>query len=714
MTSALAPDAPLPVIREEIQIHEGARNRDGTLAWLLYDPLRARYFQIDKKSLELFKLWHIGTPQGILDGVPAKPGLKAEYELEQYSLADIEELTRFLYKNSLTQDPPGGDVQFFTDQAKATHRSLWESAVHNYLFFRVPFLRPHSFLKKTVHFTDIFFSKPWMLTTLFFFILGGYLALRQWDSFIHTFLHFFNMKGLALYFFALALVKFCHEFGHAYTATRYGCRVSTMGVAFLVMFPVLFTDTTDSWKLKSHRQRLNITAAGVIVELTIAIYATFLWAFLPDGVWRSAAFFIATTSWIMSLAVNLNPLMRFDGYHFLSDLIKVQNLQARSFALGRWKLRELLFDFNDPAPEPLTPSMRSGLIFYSWLTWIYRFFLFLGIALLVHALFFKVLGIILFIIEISWFIMVPIMNEIREWKSRTSEIISNRRVYYWAFGAVALMILFIVPWQSTIRIPAVLEAREQTALHVRDAARINQVNVENGSLVKKGDLLLSLQRDDLDTLIAQESKRIHLLQARLDRIAVDYQDLEQKLVLQQELVRARETLEGYQAQAKALTITADFDGVITDLDPALHSGRWINSQIPLGNLISQDHRRIRGYVYAENIERIASGAKATFIPEQHELKKIRGNILKINETNATTISLPELTSRFGGAIAVSESKDTLTPLGAWYTVIMTSSEKAKTRDYVVRGEIHAKGKPESFAARVWRRVIHIAIRETTL
>src|SRR5690606_32070695 len=145
--------------------------------------------------------------------------------------------------------------------------------------------------------------------------------------------------------------------------------------------------------------------------------------FLPDGIFKSAAFILATTSWVLSLVINLNPFMRFDGYYILSDLLGVKNLQQRSFALGKWKLRETLFRLNLPPPEVLDKSLISKLVIYAWGVWIYRFFLFLGIALLVYHFFFKVLGIILFIVEILWFIVLPIAKELSWWWDLRKKII---------------------------------------------------------------------------------------------------------------------------------------------------------------------------------------------------------------------------------------------------------------------------------------------------
>ena len=103
-----------------------------------------------------------------------------------------------------------------------------------------------------------------------------------------------------------------------------------MGLAFLVMFPMLYTDTSDTWRIKSAMARVHVGAAGMIAELYIACIATFCWGFLPEGMLKSAAFILATTSWILSLAFNLNALMRFDGYYILSAMHRTYLVNWRS------------------------------------------------------------------------------------------------------------------------------------------------------------------------------------------------------------------------------------------------------------------------------------------------------------------------------------------------------------------------------------------------
>lgn len=123
---------------------------------------------------------------------------------------------------------------------------------------------------------------------------------------------------------------------------------------------------------------------------------------------------------------------------------------------------------------------------------------------------------------------------------------------------------------------------------------------------------------------------------------------------------------------------------------------------------------MRGYLFADHTERLRVGASAVFIPDQHELNKVPGHIVSIASANTDTISLAALTSRYGGPIAVSESDEALNPLKTWYPVLVAPDQSVEAPAQMLRGQLHAKGKPESMIARIWRRVAHILIRETTL
>ena len=106
-----------------------------------------------------------------------------------------------------------------------------------------------------------------------------------------------------------------------------------------------------------------------------------MWSFAPDGILKSILFIIATTSWISSLLINISPFLRFDGYYALSDLSDSKNLQPRSFAMAKWFVRKNILGLEEVKPEILSKFKENFFIIYAISTWIYRFFLFLGIRL---------------------------------------------------------------------------------------------------------------------------------------------------------------------------------------------------------------------------------------------------------------------------------------------------------------------------------------------
>ena len=382
LAAAISTPGSLPLLREELGLYPGPRSWDGSPSWSLHDPAGNRFFRIGWREFEILRRWDEGDSQRIATRIGTETTLTITPD-------QVIALTQFLIANHLIQ--PGGTVDLARFSRQAGQRRPWYlRLLHGYLFFRIPLVRPDHFLVRTLPAVRWFFAPHFWYAMAVTALLGLYLAARQWDTFVRTFDYLFSWEGVLLFLATLLLVKTAHELGHAYTARRFGCRIPVMGVAFLVMWPMLYTETSEVWKLPARNQRLAVGAAGMAAELALAAMATLAWSFLPDGPARSAAFFTATLSWIMTLTFNLNPFMRFDGYYLLSDWLEIHNLHDRAFALGRWRLRKALLGLGDPPPEALPADRLRFLILFSYATWLYRLLLFLGIAMLVYYFFFKV------------------------------------------------------------------------------------------------------------------------------------------------------------------------------------------------------------------------------------------------------------------------------------------------------------------------------------
>lgn len=698
--------APLPALREELQLRAGAPTSTGAPTWLIFDPFPNRYYQIDTETYEVLSLW---SEHKSIEDLRRAVATRYDRDVSQEA---IRQLARFLEQSDLVVEAEGGWRTYAHRAAQSKHGwLLW--LVHNYLFVRIPLLRPDSFLKATLPFASFFFTRTWLAIVAILTTVGLYLTSRQWDAFISTFEHFFSAEGIAYYAVTLCLVKALHELGHAYVAVRFGCRVPTMGIAMLVMMPMLYTDVTDAWKLQSRRQRLLIDAGGIIVELMVAGIATFLWAFLPEGPARSAAFLVATTSWIMSLALNLSPLMRFDGYFILADLVGIPNLQHRANALGRWKLRELLFGLGETIPEMLPARTVAWMIAYAWLIWIYRLVVFTGIALIVYHMFFKVLGLILFAVEIVWFIGKPVAAELNEWWKRRAAVRMQRRSAITAAVSFACLLLVIVPWSGRVTIPAVIEPAEFARLFPMTPGQITALRMRPGQQVAAGDVLVETTSPKLLYEFEQTKTRLALLLARQDRRISDTKDRLASLSLEQEIEKQQKRRDGLAKEIEQLKIRAPISGVVAELPPEIHEGRWLGRNDEIGVIVSSKGYVARGYLHQSDLGRLDIGTRGTFSFEHPLRWAVAVEVDRIAYSGTQSIDIAELASVYGGLIAAQETKErSLTPKEAHFLVTLATKDRALSIDHVMRGVVHLSGKPESILAAAWRQTLKVLVRES--
>ncbi len=696
----------LPALRQDLKLLPGAHDEDGAPRWLLHDRVRNRYFTLAADALGLIRHWQPGRTLEEMRAYLAARGLDHEPE-------EIRAFIDFLIANNLVLARSAGACDHFVRQRREGRLSPWRWLLHNYLFIRIPLCRPDPWLNRVGP------KLAWLLSTtahrlvLLLGLLGAVLVLRQWDSFSATFLYFFSLEGAVLYGLTLVLVKSAHELGHALVSQRLGCRVASMGVAFLVMFPVLYTDTTDAWKLRSRRDRLRIVTAGVRTELYLALIASFLWGILPDGALRSAAFFVATTSWITSVLVNISPFLRFDGYYAFSDLLGVENLQQRAFALGRWRLRRWLWGLDDPLPEPMPRRRARLLTLYAWGTWVYRFFLFLGIALLVYHFFFKALGIILFVVEVLWFIVMPIFKELQVWRERRADFHwTPLRLIAWLFPGL-LLIWALLPLSVDVRVPAVLRAEQVQPLFAPESAQVEQVLVRAGLRVVEGQPLLRLTAPELSQQLAQTREQLQLVQLKLSRQSASREAQADQAVNRERLRQLGERLSGLEQREQKLVIRAPFGGVVSTME-TLASGQWVGRDQPLMTLVDSEQVMLDGLVHERDLNLLQAGQGGVFIAAGGEHPAVPVRLERIDISAIAALPYPELGSEAGGPVAVRRQDDRLIPEAAHYRIQLRSEGAVQSSLQPMRqaGMLVLEGKPRSALLHQLQRMAALFIRES--
>jgi putative peptide zinc metalloprotease protein len=692
----------LPSLREELTLHTGPAQADGSPTWTIRDPLRNRYFRIGWAAFEMLRRWHLGSAAQVARAVRDETTLSV-------GETEVADLAGFLTRQQLTAPLGIEAVRALAALALAERQSWWTWLLHHYLFFRIPLIRPDRFLAATLPMVRWLGGVWFRLSTLAALMTGLFLAGRGWDQFAASFVDTLSPAGMLSYAVALSAVKVAHELAHAYTARHFGCRVPTMGLAFLVMWPVLYTDVNETWMLPSRRQRLTVGAAGILAELSVAAWATLAWGLLPDGPVRQAAFVLAALTWVSSLMVNLSPFMRFDGYFLVMDALEVPNLHPRAFALARWQIREWLFGLNEPPPERLPAISHAALVAFAVLVWVYRLALFLGIALLVYHFFVKVVGVILFAVEIGWFVIMPLWSEIREWRRRRDTIAAAGR---WRWGAVAatlLLVTAIFPWPIRIEAPALIRAREQSVLYLPAPARMGQWLARPGDAVRQGQPVIRFSSPDLDLRLTVIEARLAGRQADLDGTRLDFANRDRMLVLAEEVAHLQAERDAVVAESARLTLSAPHDGIVADPAPDLSPGDWVSPHLPLALIRGQTQGLAVAYVTESDLRRLGPDATVTLVPTSLDQPRLVGRVESEDTAPVRTLPEPVLATVNGGRIAARSTQSGLVPDQPLTRIAIALDGPPPAHETTATALIEAGG--ESPVARLARSVLVVLIRE---
>lgn len=697
----------LPPLREELSLHPGPTLATGEPSHILEDPVRNQYFRLDWLTFEILRRWSFGNPEDIALSVRSATALDPDED-------DVAAVLKFLADNQLLRPDPYASPKAMARQQLAARGAWHKQLLHHYLFFRIPLIKPDRWLSRIAPAFDWVFSAMFARLTLAALVIGGVQVYRDWERFSTTLAGSFTPGGLLAYAIALVGVKCAHELGHALTAKRYGCQVPSMGLAFLVLWPVPYTDTNAVWRLRDNRKRLHVAAAGVTTELVIAVWSTLAWTLLPDGLLRAIVFPLATTTWLATLAINMSPFMRFDGYFLVSDWLDMPNLHARAFALARWDLRERLFALGAPAPEHFPARRHAGLILFAWGTWLYRLALFLGIALLVYHFFIKAVGIFLFAVEIAWFVFRPIANEIAAWRALWPKIRESRRARRSAALLALLALLFIVPWPTRIQASGMVQAKEIFPVHAPLHAQVLDIPVPEGGAVNAGQVLMQLGTAEID-------KRRQALEAQIERLrwqvssvaAFDAEQRSRVAVAREELATVQAELNELAQYAARYQPVAPFAGRLRDIEPDLAPGVWVRKNERLAILVGKSGSEAETFLDEDSVHRVAVGDTARFYPDGLDGPPLQLVVTSIDQDATRMLPNGMWAAQLGGSVAARDKQGAWFPDHAVYRVTLAiQAEPAATpADQSQRGSVVITGKWEAPGLRFVRNFFTVLWRE---
>ena len=512
--------------------------------------------------------------------------------------AVLQLLAQLYFANLLQYDSAGDSAGLF-DRYKKRQQREWRARLLNIMFMRFPLIDPDRFLVRTLpfvgRFISVFGAILWMV------VVGAALKVvaDNWEAVKSQSQGLLSPGNLPLLYLGMIIIKTIHEFGHAYFCRKFGGEVHVMGILLMIFTPVPYVDATSSWSFRSRRQRMLVGAAGMIVEVFFAALLVFVWANTGQGTMHSLAYNMMFVASISTVIFNANPLLRFDGYYILSDLLEIPNLSQRANQQLRHLAERWLFGVKKSVSPAHSRSERAWLTTFGITSGIYRVFVFGGILLIVADHFFLIGILMALVCFIAW-ITVPIGKFINYLAA--SPKLERVRLRAVAVSLVLLAAILgtlqLVPFPSHFRAPGVVQAREWSQIVNETAGVVAELLAPPGTQVRSGQPLLRLHSPELALELAQARAHVAEVETRL-RAALASQAPDLK-PLRDLLQSATNRVAKLLADQGALTVTARHNGLWIAPELKEGVGRWLPRGTPLGLLVNPESFQFTATVKQED------------------------------------------------------------------------------------------------------------------
>ncbi|MGY8767355.1 MAG: hemolysin D [Pirellulales bacterium] len=529
-----------PDITSEKQVYLGKSY------WVVKEPLGLNYFRFQEEEFSILKMLDGNTS---LEEI--KDTFEAQFAPQKISFRDLQQFIGTLHRSGLlitTSEEQGRQLKKRRDERK--NKELIQT-FSNILAIRFKGIDPDWMLGKMLPLVGWIFAWQTVMFVCFMALTALSLVVVQMDVFrsrLPEFQEFFGPSNWLFLGGTLAVTKVMHEFGHGLTCKRYGGECHEMGVMFLVLTPCLYCNVSDSWMLPNKWHRAAIGAAGMYVEITLATVATFVWWFSEPGLLNHICLQVMFVSSISTIIFNGNPLLRYDGYYILSDIMEVPNMRQKANDILRRFMAKTCLGLEQP-DDPFLPQ-RNLFMFgmFTIASNIYRWFVMFSILYFLNKVFepygLQVIGQMIAIMGLYGLIVMPLwqLGKFMYVPGRMAQV--KRKNIMATAGvavAVALGVLF-VPLPQRIKCPVEIRPRNAESVFVGAPGMLDELLVKPGDYVEEGVSLARVTNIDLLLEVEQfkgEEKRLtsllhHLNNQRIvdkshPEIAGQYVDTQQAL-----------------------------------------------------------------------------------------------------------------------------------------------------------------------------------------
>lgn len=589
-----------PRLRAHVQIH---RHRyRGEIWYLIQDHSSGRFHRFSEETHAVI---------GLMDG---KRSLDKIWESACARLGDdmpsqdevIALLGQLHHADIVQADIPPDIAEVDRRRSRLERRKLIARLMSPFSI-RIPLWDPDRFLKRTDAVAQRVFSRLGAAVWLSVVVAALGLVATNWEALSSNLAdRVLAVENLVVLGFVYPVVKGIHEFGHAYAVRRWGGEVHELGIMLLVFMPVPYVEASAATAFSSKYQRMLVAAAGIMTEAFMASLAMFVWTVVEPGTLRVVAFDVMLLAGVSTVLFNGNPLLRFDAYYVLSDILEIPNLGATAnrelgYLLRRWVLGVQ----NEPSPAR-SNSEAAWLVTYSLAAFSYRMVVMLGIALFLAGKMF-IVGVILALWSVYGFLIQPLFKTIRyllvdpEMKNKRTRLLGVGT----AMAALITALLFWVPLPRLTLAEGVLWVPERARVVAGAQGMVAELLVPQGERVELGTPLIRLHNRELDARIAVAQGRLQELAARSEMASAVGEITESRLI-EEEILRTTAQAARLGQQQQALLIRSPTGGLfhLSSADDLL--GRYLRRGESIGYVLEPGEYRARVLVGQAEVDAVRS------------------------------------------------------------------------------------------------------------
>ncbi len=629
-----------PKLREAVTVRR--QHWRGQLWYLLSDETSGRQHRINAVAYQF-----IGRCDGNLTVQQVWDALLLDKKDAAPTQDEVIQLLVQLNRQELLQCEQTPDsaalFQRRDDRAKQKRKSY-----ANPFSLRMPLGDPAPWLNRLDAVAKMIFRPATFFIWLALMLIAILIAGSEWNViYTHASLHMATPRYLTITLICFPIIKALHELSHGLAVRRWGGEVHEFGISLLVFVPAPYVDASAANAFPLARQRMAVSAAGIIVETSLAALALIIWINIQPGIMQDIAFVTMVIGTVSTLLFNGNPLLRFDGYYVLSDLLDIPNLATRSNQYWSNKLHRYISRTN-AIPLEMTTGEKKWLFLYAPLSFAYRLFISLIIILWLGAKW-----LLLGVLAAAYMTFNLLIRPIFRWVSQLltagapgPELDSVRRKLS-LLGIALVLIVFLMPVPFSTITPAVIWLPEQAQVRPLGDGFIKALPIQDGKQVKVGDLLAVMENPDLTKLQDKLASKLDGLKA--DQFQLMLTDPARAKNVSEKIENAQKELVHVREKISELNVIAQVNGRLVIPQQTDKIGTYIRRGNNIGYVFEDSAIRLRAAVAEKNAYLVRNNTqKVSVWLTESPGKKISANMTLDTPAATRVLPSPALGDRAGG------------------------------------------------------------------